>query len=188
MGGRVSIRIRVVDGVTIAVCAVETDPQPGDIYLDDAVHEALADKFASDWNMPWAVSRLPLMESVKVRDAREEILKWSAKMAIAAAANATFPREACGFLLESGTVVVCHNDAEDPVNTFRVPRDVADYWWQTGTVVGVWHSHCFAAAVPSEADEALAVAGVKTLIYSVPDEDLGVYRLEAGRLLLTEML
>lgn len=110
------------------------------------------------------------------------------KAAIAEAANVSFPREACGFLLESGTVVVCHNDAEDPVNAFRIPRDAADYWWQTGTVVGVWHSHCAAPAVPSDADEALAVAGVKTLIYSVPDEDLGVYVLEAGRLMLEEML
>lgn len=102
------------------------------------------------------------------------------KDAIAAAANATFPEEACGFLLESGTVVVCHNSAEDRVNSFRIPPDVADYWWQTGTVVGVWHSHCFDPAVPSEADEALAVVGIKTLIYSVPDEDLMVYELDSG--------
>ena len=110
------------------------------------------------------------------------------KDAIAKAANVAFPREACGFLLESGTVVVCHNDAEDPTVAFRIPRDSADYWWQTGVVVGVWHSHCAAPAVPSDADEALAVAGVKTLIYSVLDEDLGIYTLEAGRLRLQEML
>ena len=110
------------------------------------------------------------------------------KQAIADAANVSFPEEACGFLLESGTVVVCPNGAEDRVNSFRIPADVADYWWQTGTVVGVWHSHCFDPAVPSEADEELAVAGIKTLIYSVPDEDLMVYVLLDGKLQLQEML
>lgn len=110
------------------------------------------------------------------------------KDAIATAANSTWPEEACGFLLESGTVVVCPNGAEDPVNFFSIPRDAAEYWWQTGTVVGVWHSHGFAPAIPSDDDEALAVDGVKTLIYSVPDEDLGIYVLRDGRLHLEEML
>lgn len=111
------------------------------------------------------------------------------KLAISIAANATFPEEACGFLLEEGTVVVCPNGAEDRINTFRIPPDVADFWWQTGTVVGVWHSHCFASAVPSQVDEQLAIAGIPTIIYSVPDEDLGVYLLDGwGRLQLQEML
>ena len=110
------------------------------------------------------------------------------KDTIAEVANVSFPREACGFLLEDGTVVVCHNDAEDPINAFQIPRDESDYWWRTRTVVGVWHSHCFAPAVPSETDEALAVAGVQHLIYSVPDEDLGVYVLLEGRLQLQSML
>lgn len=74
-----SIRIRKVDGTIIAVCAVETDAEPGDIYLDDALHEALADKFAIDWDMPWAanLARRPFMESVKMRDAQTEVAKWA---------------------------------------------------------------------------------------------------------------
>lgn len=44
-----SIRVRQVDGATVALCAAETEPEPGDFYLDDNVHQALADKFLADW-------------------------------------------------------------------------------------------------------------------------------------------
>ena len=74
-----AIRIRTVNGITVALCAVESDPKPGDLYLDDNHHYALAAKFVSDyqgrlidWSYPreWAV-----MRSQKVRDAREEMDK-----------------------------------------------------------------------------------------------------------------
>lgn len=74
-----SIRIRTVDGVVIALCAVESDPKAGDLYLDDAHHEALAAKFAEDWSdyIPWGdVGRVALMEKEKLRDAKEEINRW----------------------------------------------------------------------------------------------------------------
>jgi hypothetical protein len=45
-----AIRIRVVDGVTVALCAARSIAKPGDIYLDDAVHEALSNKFSRDYN------------------------------------------------------------------------------------------------------------------------------------------
>ena len=45
-----AIRLRVVDGVLIATCAARSVEKPGDVYLDDAAHEALADKFARDWS------------------------------------------------------------------------------------------------------------------------------------------
>jgi len=44
----VSIRIRVVDGVMVALCAARSMPQTGDVYLDDAQHHALAVKFDLD--------------------------------------------------------------------------------------------------------------------------------------------
>ena len=44
-----AIRIRKVDGHTIAVCAACTKPKDGDIYLDDAAHGALSGKFALDF-------------------------------------------------------------------------------------------------------------------------------------------
>ena len=43
-----SIRIRVVDGETVALCAAATEPVEGDVYLDDAAHYALMLKFAHE--------------------------------------------------------------------------------------------------------------------------------------------
>ena len=76
----VAIRLRVVDGICVALCAAETDPLPGDVYLDDGQHYALAAKFAQDYRgetittvyaEEWAA-----MATQKKRDAREEIEKW----------------------------------------------------------------------------------------------------------------
>jgi len=44
-----SIRIRTVDDVRVAVCAAETTQEDGDVYLTDADHYALAAKFCRDW-------------------------------------------------------------------------------------------------------------------------------------------
>ncbi len=75
-----AIRLRTVDGVRVALCAVESDAKPGDVYLDDADHYALAAKFRRDWygetnDFPypreWAA-----MDTQKLRDAREEHEKW----------------------------------------------------------------------------------------------------------------
>jgi hypothetical protein len=44
-----AIRIRQINGVTIALCAAETDAKPGDLYLDDNIHHALTTKFGLDW-------------------------------------------------------------------------------------------------------------------------------------------
>lgn len=75
-----SIRVRSVGGVMIALCAVESDPCSDDLYLDDAVHQALAAKFLEDWQgrkIDWRdEKRAALMASQKVRDAKEELLKW----------------------------------------------------------------------------------------------------------------
>jgi hypothetical protein len=44
-----AIRIRKVKGKTIALCAAETFPKEGDVYLDDNIHHALSTKFGLDW-------------------------------------------------------------------------------------------------------------------------------------------
>lgn len=44
-----AIRIRKVKGYTIALCAAETKPIEGDLYLDDSMHHALTTKFGLDW-------------------------------------------------------------------------------------------------------------------------------------------
>lgn len=43
-----SIRMRVVDGLLVALCAARSMPKDGDVYLDDGQHEALARKFRLD--------------------------------------------------------------------------------------------------------------------------------------------
>ena len=81
-----AIRLRIVNKYPVALCAVESDPEEGDIYLDDGMHAALSTKFAQDFNSMFGESMcytLPvdpviseLMKTQKVRDAREEFAKW----------------------------------------------------------------------------------------------------------------
>ena len=75
-----SIRLRTVGKTRVALCAVESDEMPGDLYLDDGDHYALAAKFARDhhgetmttvYEDEWAA-----MDTQKVRDAAEEFSKW----------------------------------------------------------------------------------------------------------------
>ena len=81
-GCAVSIRIRTVDGVRVALCAAETDAEPGDLYLDDGDHYALAAKFARDWQgqtVSWTYpEQWAAMDTQKMRDAEEELRKWLA--------------------------------------------------------------------------------------------------------------
>lgn len=44
-----SIRLRVVDGHLVALCAARSVPKEGDTYLDDAAHMALARKLWLDY-------------------------------------------------------------------------------------------------------------------------------------------
>jgi hypothetical protein len=72
-----AIRIRNINGYIIALCAVESDPKEGDIYLDDNIHHALSTKFSQDWDLNYGDKRLiDLMEKEKVRDAKEDLNKW----------------------------------------------------------------------------------------------------------------
>ena len=101
--------------------------------------------------------------------------------AVQAAANAEHPKEACGFVLADGQVVSCVNVDEWPWGRFTIDPEEAQRWWDTGDVAAVWHSHPEDPALPSELDEELAPPGVHFLVYSVLDEDLGVYlRTEPG--------
>lgn len=76
-----AIRIRVVNGVTVALCAVETDAMEGDVYLDDTMHHALSTKFALDFHsegfgyVPFDEEVRDVMSSQKLRDAEEEFNK-----------------------------------------------------------------------------------------------------------------
>jgi hypothetical protein len=80
-----AIRIRRVNGVTVALCAVESDPMPGDTYLDDGAHYALAAKFCRDWqgeSVTWSYpEEWAAMDTQKCRCAFEEVERWQAGQA-----------------------------------------------------------------------------------------------------------
>jgi len=68
----------------IALCAVESNPKQGDIYLDDGQDHALRIKFIGDYASEGILGMEPLrykeiealMDTQKVRDAEEELVKW----------------------------------------------------------------------------------------------------------------
>ena len=55
-----AIRLRVINGTLVALCAARSVEKLGDVYIDDAQHYALAGKFAQDWNSQ--LSEKPLSE------------------------------------------------------------------------------------------------------------------------------
>jgi hypothetical protein len=75
-----AIRIRKSGGLTIALCAAETDAMPGDHYIDDAEHYALAAKFSDDWQgqtVNWSYAdEWAEMAKHKQRDAEAELNRW----------------------------------------------------------------------------------------------------------------
>lgn len=60
-----SIRIRKIDGVTVALCAAKTRAAKGDIYLDDVVHHALMVKFTVDLESEGLLKNPPVDKIVK---------------------------------------------------------------------------------------------------------------------------
>ena len=45
-----AMRLRIVDGVKVALCAAKTLPQEGDIYLDDGWHYTISQKYWRDYD------------------------------------------------------------------------------------------------------------------------------------------
>ena len=82
-----AIRLRTVmlngERIRVALCAVESDPEPGDLYLDDGDHYAIAAKYCQDWqgrSIDWSYpEQWEAMASQKKRDAVEELHKWLAE-------------------------------------------------------------------------------------------------------------
>ncbi len=78
-----SIRLRTVNGVRLALCAAETEPEPGDVYLDDGEHEALAEKFERDWRgqtVDWPTfghDELAATQRVRVIHDPPQVPRWA---------------------------------------------------------------------------------------------------------------
>ncbi len=45
-----AIRLRTVNGIHVALCAAKTSPIQGDIYIDDAFHYAISQKYWRDYD------------------------------------------------------------------------------------------------------------------------------------------
>lgn len=69
-----SIRIREIEGETVALCAAKTEAKEGDTYLNDCAHHALMTKFTVDLaSEGWLVKNTPIDEKVKELMLKEEI-------------------------------------------------------------------------------------------------------------------
>ena len=74
-----AMRLRTVNGVRVALCAAETDAQPGDVYLDDADHYAITLKYLVEFagrTLPSDPPAVPEADSQRLRNAEEEHVKW----------------------------------------------------------------------------------------------------------------
>ena len=68
-----SIRIREINGHTVALCAAKTKEKKGDIYLNDRAHHALMVKFTVDLDSEgWLKKSTPIDEKVKELMLKEE--------------------------------------------------------------------------------------------------------------------
>lgn len=68
-----AIRIREIDGVSVALCAAKTEPDEYDIYLDDRAHHALMVKFTVDLESEGLLDNPPVDEIVKEKMLKAEI-------------------------------------------------------------------------------------------------------------------
>ena len=74
-----AVRLRLVNGVLIALCAARSVEKPGDVYLDDNAHHALAEKFALDWNeegMPWRDIDQEMAELAEQEESNNPNREW----------------------------------------------------------------------------------------------------------------
>jgi hypothetical protein len=74
-----SIRIRKIQGHTVALCAAKTNPEIGDIYLDDNAHYALSTKFMVDFESTGHWVDPPVDETVKALMLKAEVSRSQRK-------------------------------------------------------------------------------------------------------------
>lgn len=70
-----AIRIRIVNGHTVALCANATTPQEGDIYLSDGAHHALSTKFGVDFKKMGFIKKDyadPIIKKIMLREEKNK--------------------------------------------------------------------------------------------------------------------
>jgi proteasome lid subunit RPN8/RPN11 len=102
------------------------------------------------------------------------------KETILAAAKASYPNEACGFIVTKGKrqrVVECRNTAKEPWRRFRIEPDEREAVEDAGeTIAIVWHSHTNESPEPSQDDKAWSESEqLPFLIVAVPSEEWRYY-------------
>jgi len=60
-----AIRIREIEGHTVALCAARTKAQIGDTYIDDDAHHALSTKFMVDFESEGLLVDPPIDDKIK---------------------------------------------------------------------------------------------------------------------------
>ena len=63
-----AIRLRTIKGTRVALCAASTKALPGDLYLDDTDHYALAAKFSRDRMLSGLVGVVEYPEEWNIMD------------------------------------------------------------------------------------------------------------------------
>lgn len=63
-----AIRLRQIEGEWVALCAAKTKALEGDVYLDDALHYALALKFGRDFGLVYDSATETLVASIEVEN------------------------------------------------------------------------------------------------------------------------
>lgn len=61
-----AIRIRKINGETVALCAAKYKYQKGDLYLNDTIHHALTKKFENDFKKEKLIESCPECGSINI--------------------------------------------------------------------------------------------------------------------------
>ena len=99
------------------------------------------------------------------------------KRAMLIAADMSHPREACGIVSRTGSVVLLRNVSQRPETEWEVdPDEIVRCYQKHGAPVAVWHSHPGGTTTPSEIDYAKHVLKVPMIIVAAGE----VYVYEAA--------
>ena len=129
--------------------------------------------------------------AIYTRVLRRLVIPPEIRRALVAHARAELPNEACGLVELEGERAVRYlagrNDAASPYR-FELAFDDPETWFVSDAAV--FHSHLEGPAQPSRADivKVGLWSGKPYLIYSLRDDELAAYAIDAGEVSLLEVL